>query len=271
MPESSPWPVSESSGRYLGRLTASGLSYRLSRDSILCLPIGACEQHGPHLPLNTDTILADRFAFQVAARWHREHDIWLLPTIPYGLSREHGWSAGTVSLTVRVFSELLLGLCEQIAASLPAKNLVIINGHGGNRGILEALIYEMEDRFGLNVCVTHPTALANVGSGSSLPEVHAGMSETSVMLAIAPEEVRMDCIPDDYAADTSASDAIRETIMSRGTTWPWRSNDPSIATLGIIGDARRANAALGCQIAESSLAEYGRVLSRLAGRSRRHG
>jgi len=270
MQEPVSWQPSESSERYLGRLTAPDLRNRLSSDSILCLPIGACEQHGPHLPLNTDTILADRFAFQVAARWHKEHDIWLLPPIPYGLSREHGWSAGTVSLTVRVFSELLLGLCDQIVASLAAKNLIIINGHGGNRGILEALIYEMEDRFGLNICVTHPTALADVHSGSSLPEVHGGMSETSVMLAIAPNEVRLDHIPSDYAPDAFRSGAIRDAIISRGTTWPWRSNDPSIATLGIIGDARSANAELGFRIVESSLVEYGRVLSRLAGR-RQHG
>jgi creatinine amidohydrolase len=268
MSELSSWPVSESSERYLGRLTSTGLSDRLSRDSTLCLPIGACEQHGPHLPLMTDTIQADRFAFQVASRWHKEHDIWLLPTIPYGLSREHGWARGTISLTVRVFSELLLGLCEQIATTLRAKNLIIINGHGGNRGMLEVLIYEMEDRFGLNICVTHPSALASVRSGSHLPEVHGGMSETSIMLAIAPGEVRMDLIPDDYAADASASEAIRDTIISRGTSWPWRSNDPSIATLGIIGDARKANVALGREIVESSLAEYGRVLACLAERGR---
>jgi creatinine amidohydrolase len=271
MAESYSWRESESSKYYLGRLTACDLKSHLSRDSVLCLPIGAWEQHGPHLPLNTDTILADRFAFQVAEHWHKEHDIWILPSIPYGLSREHSWSAGTVSLTVRVFSELLLGLCEQIAISMRVTNLLIINGHGGNRGILEVLIYEMEDRFGLNVCVTHPTALATVRSGSPLPEVHGGMSETSVMLAIAPGEVQMDCIPEDYIADVSASNAIRETIMSRGTTWPWRSNDPSIATLGIIGDARKATAELGCRIVESSLAEYGNVLSRLAERGRRCG
>jgi len=264
-----PWSGTPSSARYLGRLTSSEVEQRLSPASILCLPIGAWEQHGPHLPLDTDTILADRFACRVAERWQHQHDVWLLPPIPYGLSREHKWAAGTVSLSIRLFSDLLLGLCEEMAASTPAKNLLIVNGHGGNRGILDAMLYDIEDRFGFNACVTHPTALSQVRSGSPMPEVHGGMSETSVMLAIASDAVHMDRLPPRSGLGTSSADAIRELIMDRGASWAWRSDDATIASLGIIGEAHLATSELGRRIVESAVEEYGRVFERLAERNSR--
>ena len=271
MLDGSYWPSGEPARRHLGRLTAPEVKQSLSRRSVLCLPIGAYEQHGPHLPIYTDTILAEGFAYKVIARWGEHYDIWLLPTIPYGLSREHSWSAGTVSLSIRVFSDLVLAVCEELAAAVPARNLLIINGHGGNRGILEALVYEIKRRVSLNVCVTHPTALSKARSGSPLPEVHGGMSETSVMLALASSEVHMERLPESYIPDESAKEAIRRIILERGTTWPWTSDDPSIASFGIIGDARKADPDLGRRIVESAIEEYGKVLSCLVARDRDDG
>jgi creatinine amidohydrolase len=261
-------PSREPTHRYIGRLTAPEIETHLSPSSVLCLPIGAYEQHGPHLPIYTDTILAEGFAHKVIARWGDHYDIWLLPTIPYGLSREHAWSAGTLSLSVRVFSDLVLTLVEEMSTAVPARNLLIINGHGGNRGILEALVYEIERRSSLNVCVTHPTALSKVRSGSLLPEVHGGMSETSVMLALANNEVHMERLPESYHPDESVGEAIRHLIVERGTTWPWTSEDSSIASFGIIGDPRKANPDLGRCIIESAVEEYGKVLSCLIARGK---
>ena len=70
-----------SSGRLIGELTFLEISKILSESSILCLPIGSIEQHGPHLPLNTDVVLADGFTGFIISRWGKEFDLWRLPTM----------------------------------------------------------------------------------------------------------------------------------------------------------------------------------------------
>ncbi|WP_084647305.1 creatininase family protein [Parafrankia discariae] len=263
---SSYWPAREPVARHVGRLTSPAISTEMTSDAVLCLPIGSYEQHGPHLPIYTDTILAEGFAFAAVDRWGDTYNAWALPTIPYGLAREHKWAAGAVSFSVRVFSDMLLGICAELADSFPARNLLVVNGHGGNRGILEALVYEIKDLHGINACITHPTALAKVPSGSLLPEVHGGMSETSVMLALAPTEVFLDRLPDSYAPDPSLAKGARDLILDRGVTWPWTSNDPAIGVSGLIGDARQANLELGRKIVDSATEAYGPVLARLVER-----
>jgi creatinine amidohydrolase len=249
--------------RELGLLTAPQVRERLSADSVLCLPVGSYEQHGPHLPLNTDSLMAEGYARDVVKRWGDLHDLWLLPTIPYGISPEHAWSPGTVSLPLRVYSDLLMTMCEGLTDATPARNLLVINGHGGNRGILEALVYEIEAKTKFNVCVTHPSSLSKVKSTSPLPEVHGGMKETSVMLWFSPGDVHMESIPSSYDPKPEMRHAIESNVLGRGITWPWTSDDPSIAMLGIIGDARNAGAEFGHRVVTSAVEEYGRVIARL--------
>ena len=173
------------STRSLGELTFSEVSQCLTASSILCLPIGAIEQHGPHLPLNTDVIVAEQVTRRIVARWGDELDLWQLPTISISLSREHDWAPGTLSLTIQNFVALLRDLARDIVRALPARNVVIVNGHGGNRGVLDNLIHELRGDFALNACVIHPFDLSKVATGATSPDVHGGKSETSVMLALA--------------------------------------------------------------------------------------
>ncbi len=176
--------------RSIGDLTFPEVPERLKETSILCLPLGAIEQHGPHLPLNTDVIVAEELTRRIVARWGAELDLWQLPTVPIGLSREHDWAPGTLSLSVETFAALIRAMARDIVRALPARNLAIINGHGGNRGILDNLIHELSGDFGLNVCVVHPFDLSKAGTDTGIADVHGGRSETSVMLALAPQLVR---------------------------------------------------------------------------------
>lgn len=246
--------------RVLGSLTFEEIS-RLGERSVLVLPTGSMEQHGPHLPLDTDAILAERLAAAITARFGEAFDLWQLPLLPLGLSREHAWTAGTMSLSVIGMTTFLRELAREIARALPARNLMIVNGHGGNRGILDALGYELRDDFGLNLCTLHTGALMSPVPTAGLPEIHAGKDETSLMLALAPDRVRREHIA---SPGGSASDAeVRTTILDAGVSWPWSSGDPRIADLGVIGDASGASAEHGQIILERILGAAGAALHRL--------
>jgi creatinine amidohydrolase/Fe(II)-dependent formamide hydrolase-like protein len=145
--------------------------------------------------------------------------------------------------------------------SLPTRNLAIVNGHGGNRGILENLILELDSDFGINPCVIHPFDLSKAEAGASHPDVHGGASETSVMLALAPQLVRTEKIAS--LSQSSNPDSVAALIVARGATWPWRTDDPRLAAGGVIGEAGRASAQRGEAIVASIVEEAGQVLRRL--------
>src|SRR5262249_29337802 len=229
--------------RQIGDLTFLDVSKRLRASSILCMPIGSIEQHGPHLPLNTDVVLVEEYARRIIARWGETFDLWQLPTLAVGLAREHDWAPGTLSLSIQGITAFMRDLGREIVRGLPARNLAIINGHGGNRGILEALAQELRADFGLNICVLHPTAWPELGTNTEFPEVHGGKNETSMMLALTPNLVRREQIA--QLKNSVCIDAVRTTILHQAVTWPWTSNETQIADLGVIGDAQAASAEFG--------------------------
>ncbi|HEV2378086.1 MAG TPA: creatininase family protein [Streptosporangiaceae bacterium] len=253
-----------SANRWYGSLPAPEITAQMTETSVICLPIGSYEQHGPHLPLHTDSVIAERFTTRLAERYGEHHELWALPAIPFGLSLEHAWSPGTISLRAGVLSALLTTVVGELVRATPARRLLIVNGHGGNRGILEALTYELQAAHPVRVCVVHPSSLATVRVESALPEIHAGMRETSVMLTLAPNEVHLDRLPDGYAVNEAHRDEVKRLVLDRGTTWPWTSGDSRIATLGVMGgDPRLASAELGESVIASALDACGTVLTQL--------
>jgi creatinine amidohydrolase len=247
--------------RSIGDLTSGEISKRLTAGSILCLPLGAIEQHGAHLPLNTDVVVAEELTRAIVARLGDELDLWQLPTFSIGLSREHDWAPGTLSLSVAGFANLLKELARELVRALPARNLAIVNGHGGNRGILENLLQELRSELPLNACVLHPFDLARVAGKPEGPDVHGGVGETSLMLALAPDLVRADQIAAHGAPPRP--DAVAALIYDRGATFPWRTDDPRLARMGVIGDPAGASAELGHAILESIVTQARGVLMRL--------
>jgi creatinine amidohydrolase/Fe(II)-dependent formamide hydrolase-like protein len=246
--------------RAIGELTFPEVSRRLGPASILCLPMGAIEQHGAHLPLNTDVIVAEGVTRALIERWGERFDLWALPTLSIGLSREHDWAPGTLSLSVATFAALLKETAREIVRALPARNLVIVNGHGGNRGILENLLHELRGDLALNACVVHPFDLAKPRSDAAIGDVHGGEGETSVMLALAPDLVRRELIA---RAEPLPPQDMAALIYDRGVTWPWRTDDARLARNGIIGDPAAASAERGRDMIETMLAEAAGMFTRL--------
>ena len=130
-----------------------------------------------------------------------------------------------------------------------------------NRGVLDNLIHELRGDFAINACVIHPFDLAKVDVNATSPDVHGGKSETSVMLALAPQRVRRDAMT--AATNAPDSDAIAALIFDRGVSFPWRTDDPRLTESGAIGEAHAASREIGEAIIDSVVREARDVLQRL--------
>ena len=256
----------EAPSRLIGELTFPEISKRLRESAILCLPIGSIEQHGPHLPLNTDAVLAEEITRRIVVRWGESHDLWQLPTLTVSLAREHEWTPGTLSLSIQGMTTVVRDLGREIARGLPARNLAIVNGHGGNRGILEALAHDLRADFGLNVCVLHLGVLMDIEATTGVPDVHGGKNETSLMLAVAPHLVRREQIA--QLKNPPDADAVRRTILDPAVNWPWTTDEKQIADMGVIGDAQAASAEFGNRILSQVVEKTGGVFKQLLERQR---
>jgi creatinine amidohydrolase len=185
--------VSAVSSRDLADLSGPALASALSAESIVVLPIGAIEHHGPHLPLATDWLMADLVSKDVvAAAVEAGLDVWRLPAIAYGKSDEHHWAPGTMWVDWETLMRTAVALGDSVA-NTPARTLVFYNGHGGNLALLQVALREIRKRTGLR------TFLMGVGMqrGFDAPEgldergfgIHGGHEETSLIAYLRPDLV----------------------------------------------------------------------------------
>jgi creatinine amidohydrolase/Fe(II)-dependent formamide hydrolase-like protein len=206
-------------------------------------------------------VIAEGFARLLITTHGEAFDLWQLPTISISLSREHEWAPGTLSVSVATFAGLLHDMGREIARALPTRNLLIVNGHGGNRGILEALVQDLRRDFAINACAIHPLTLSGIDVDADIPDVHGARAETSMMLALAPNLVRRELIA--KLKQKPDGEAIRTTVLPPGVTWPWSSDDPRIAKSGIIGDVSEASEAFGKELLDRAIENARDVLQRL--------
>ncbi|WP_020672623.1 creatininase family protein [Amycolatopsis nigrescens] len=159
-------------------------------DALVVLPIGATEQHGPHLATGTDAVLAGTVAELAAARVAdvAERDLVLAPRLPFGASDHHLYFGGTLSLSATTATALLIDLARSVTGG-GGRRLVIVNGHGGNRGVCHAAAASASASYGLTVAIVHYWELLAPSGDTPIPG-HAGEFETAMMLAVRPELVR---------------------------------------------------------------------------------
>ncbi len=247
--------------RRLDELRAPQLDRLLTDQSILVQPLGAVEQHGPHLPFNTDLLIAERVASAAVERAAAEHDVWLLPPLAYTKSNEHAWSSGTIWLSADTLLRVLddIGRCVAIT---PARKLVFMNGHGGNSALVGVANRELRLHHGLMTFLAHPGVPPDQGGVSGADEhgmgIHGGTDETSLMLHLAPNLVDMD----------SATRNIPESLVGNqhvrfgGTVgFGWLSND--FGPDGHIGDPTTATAARGAELFEAAVNAFVEALGEI--------
>lgn len=233
-------------------LPGPDLAGEIGENYVLVQPVGSVEHHGPHLPLATDTIVVDALA-KAALSDHPHLEAGLLPTLSYGLSSEHTWAAGTVSLSVPT----LLGVLDDVAASVlgfGAKRFAILNGHGGNTHLFRVACREVRAKYGLKVFLLHGSLPPdNGGKADDAKEeglgIHGGLGETSVMLYLRPDLVDMG------KAERSVPSWVNEyPYLGFGGPgeFAWLSND--LSPSGVAGDPTLASAELGKQRFEAAVA-----------------
>ena len=167
------------SGR-LADLTGPGVVEALSAESVVLLPVGAIEQHGPHLPLSVDTVIAEETASAVLETGGNEVDLWLLPTLSVSKSNEHAWSPGTLWLSAETMLRVLGDLAACVATTA-ARRLELLNGHGGNTSLLGSACRDIRVAHGLLTFLIHPSLPPASGGDSSEEElgmgVHGGLRD----------------------------------------------------------------------------------------------
>lgn len=152
-------------------------------EAIVVLPVGATEQHGPHLATGTDWILAEAVSERAATLVHERsaRPIVLAPAVTYGASDHHLPFGGTLSLTPETLLAVLLDLARSLAAS-GGRRLVLVNGHGGNIGVCHAAATAASTRYDVRVAQLDYWRLARDYGDAPVPG-HAGVFETALILA----------------------------------------------------------------------------------------
>lgn len=204
---------------------------------LVLVPVGSVEQHGPHLPLDTDTAIAVAVANAVAGRL--DDEVLVAPPVSYGSSGEHQGFAGTISIGSDVLTTVVVELVRSI--STWAGRIVFVNAHGGNVSPLAKATFQM-------IAEGHDTAW--VPCATEEADLHAGITETSLMLHIRPGAVRLAHME---AGETRPLAEILPLMMAGGVG--------AVSANGVLGDPTGASAVWGETVLTSIVDD---VTSRIA-------
>ena len=247
--------------RLLSELSGPAVAGRLTQASIIVVPTGAIEHHGPHLPLATDQLIAEAVgAAAVDAGAQAGLDVWRLPTLAYTKSDEHHWAPGTVWLNW----DTMFSTCLQIGravSGMGAGTVVFANGHGGNTALLQVVLREIRRQYGLRTF-----SMPTLSAGGLAPSdelglgIHGGAAETSVVMRLRPDLVDLTLARRWVPEHLAEFELIG--FNARPVSFGWLSND--FGTPGVIGDPTQATEADGARLLDASIAQATASLQEIA-------
>ena len=234
-------------------------------DWIMVLPLGAHEQHGPHLPFETDTLIAQGLVNRIIPALPTNLPVSFLPVEPVGYSIEHMDVAGTKTLTFDEAVNRWLGIAEDLHHK-GIRKLVLLNAHGGNSPLLTIVATEARVRFNMLVVATSWTRFGQpegwIAPEDKAIDIHGGDIETSVMLALWPERVDMTKAE---AFSSRQADFVRsyKHLRAHGQhAFGWKMSD--LNAKGVAGNAAAATAERGEKLVEHAVKGFIELLEDVA-------
>ncbi|MEM7068590.1 MAG: creatininase family protein [Pseudomonadota bacterium] len=213
---------------------------------IAVLPLGAHEQHGPHLPFETDTTIASGISRRLAGALDPKLPVTFLPAEPVGYSIEHMDYDGSNTLGYGEAVERWVAIGEHLNG-LGIRKMLMLNAHGGNSPLMTIVATELRVRFGMFCVATSWTRFITAGNDLSDDEkaygIHGGDLETSVMLALAPDSVQMEKAEDFPSFQQELSSNKRYLRAYGPHAFGWKMQD--LNQKGVVGNATLATAEKG--------------------------
>lgn len=217
-------------------MTWPEVQHRAADGAMLAVPIASTEQHGPHLPLSTDTDIAIEVTRGLAAC---RHDVLVAPVIAYGSSGEHAGFAGTLSIGQEALELLLVELCRSAADTFD--RILLVSTHGGNAEVVRRVEGRLRSE--------SRDVLAWIASWDG--DAHAGRTETSIQLALSPDRVHLDRAA---AGDSRPIAELLPALRLGGVK--------AVSANGVLGDPSGANASEGTALIEGLVSDLAAVVGR---------
>ena len=234
----------------------------LPGDAVAILPVAAVEQHGPHLPVSVDATINAGLLARALELVPPDATVLALPMQSVGLSVEHVRFPGTLTLS----AETLIAVLTEIGRSVGragVRRLVILNSHGGQPQVVDLVCRRLraDDMFAVG-CMASRLGLPDgvvLSQDEKRHGIHGGLVETSLMLRLRPDLVRMEQAADFRSAWLAQEDEMSVLTPEGGIGFGWETQD--LHPAGALGDASAATAAMGAAILEHQAARLATLLA----------
>lgn len=233
---------------------------------VAVLPLAAVEQHGPHLPVGVDTLVAEAMVARSIAALPADAPVTFLPVQAVALSPEHIRFPGTLTLDWDTAMRAWLDIGASVARA-GVRRIVLITSHGGNAAAMEVVARQLRLRHGMLAVATSWSRLSRwrdiYPPADPMIDIHGGQSETSILRAIRPDLVDMAAAQDFRSAQEGFAAANRHLALHGGTAnAAWIAGDLNPA--GAVGDAASARADWGEAELESAVAGFVTLMAEVA-------